>query len=179
MSYGEVTRWLGDAYEASQRGDPEGVVKRNALVQTPGFVGAFLLDRTLEPALREFGLEEVKILDPCCGTGHLLCQAFDRLWPLWEAHAPALHPVMRAQRILDAIHGVDIDRMAVALCRFRLGYCAGLAARIPHLEAVPDWRINVAWGDALLPAEDPLQPFRRRPVPAWCAGGLEFSKVIK
>lgn len=170
MNYGELTRWLGDAYEASQRKDPEGVVKRNALIQTPGFVGAFLLDRTLTPALETFGLEGLRVIDPCCGTGHLLCQAFDRLWPLWAEHAPGRPPAARAQKVLDAIHGIDVDRMAVALCRFRLGYTAATAAGIADRGAA--WKINVAWGDALLPADDPLQPFNRRPIPAWCAGGL-------
>jgi hypothetical protein len=172
-SFGEATRWIGDAYEASQRAKGErGTVKIAALVQTPGFVGAFLLDRTLDPAIEEFGLEEIRIIDPACGTGHLLCQAFDRLWPLWEDRHPGLSPMVRAQRVLDAIHGVDLDRMCVALARFRLGLSASNAAGIKFLETAPQWRIHVVWGDSLLPADDPLQPWNRDPKPEWCLGGL-------
>jgi hypothetical protein len=64
-SYGEFTRWLGDAYETHQRGRGlDGVVKRNALVQTPGFVSAFMLDRTLTPAIAEFGLRFLEAAPP-------------------------------------------------------------------------------------------------------------------
>jgi hypothetical protein len=173
IGYAECTRWIGDAYEAHQRSlGADGTVKRNALVQTPGFVGGFLLTHTMEPALDEVPLAEFRMLDPCCGTGHILCQAFDRLFARWLAAEPNAPRATLAQRTLDAIHGVDIDRMAVALARFRLAMCASNAAGVKHLETAPRWRIHVHWGDSLLPADDPLQPFRREPIPPWCAGGL-------
>jgi hypothetical protein len=171
-TFGEYTRWLGDAYEAHQWGRGHaGAVKRNALVQTPGFVSALLLDKTLTPAIAEFGLEIVRVIDPCCGAGHILCHAFDRLWPLWCAHAPEMPPIDRAQRVLDAIHGVDIDRMAVAIARFRLGLAASNAAGLRFLEAAPPWKIHVVWGDSLLPADHELQPWKRE-AKDWTHGGL-------
>jgi hypothetical protein len=171
-AYGEYTRWLGDAYATHQRGlGKDGAVKRNALVLTPGFVSALILDKTLTPAIAEFGLEVVRMIDPCCGPGHFLCHAFDRLWPLWCTHAPGMPPIDRAQRVLDAIHGVDIDRMAVAIARFRLGLAASNAAGLRFLEAAPPWKIHVVWGDSLLPADDELQPWNRA-AQDWTHGGL-------
>jgi hypothetical protein len=55
------------------------VRKRFALLQTPRFVESFILDRTLEPALEQFGLDEVTVFDPTCGSGHFLLGAFERL----------------------------------------------------------------------------------------------------
>ena len=47
------TRFLGDLYQDLS----EEARKRYALLQTPEFVEAWILDRTLEPAIREFGHE--------------------------------------------------------------------------------------------------------------------------
>ena len=46
------TRFLGDLYQDLS----EAARKKYALLQTPEFVEEFILDRTLEPALDEFGL---------------------------------------------------------------------------------------------------------------------------
>jgi hypothetical protein len=45
------TRFLGDLYQDLS----EATRKRYALLQTPEFVEEFILDRTLTPAIREFG----------------------------------------------------------------------------------------------------------------------------
>ena len=50
------------------------------------FVEEFILDRTLDPAIDEFGYSEVRLLDPACGSGHFLLGAFARL--LQAADAP-------------------------------------------------------------------------------------------
>ena len=66
------TRFLGDLYQDLS----EAAKKRYALLQTPDFVEEFILDRTLEPAIDEFGLDEVRLIDPTCGSGHFLIGAF-------------------------------------------------------------------------------------------------------
>ena len=50
--YVEETRFLGDLYQDLS----EAARKKYALLQTPEFVEEFILERTLEPALEEFGL---------------------------------------------------------------------------------------------------------------------------
>ena len=74
------TRFLGDLYqELSERAK-----KKFALLQTPVFVEEFILDRTLTPAIDEFGLEKVRMIDPTCGSGHFLLGGFARLFGLWS-----------------------------------------------------------------------------------------------
>src|SRR6516165_1727347 len=76
---GGDTRFLGDLYqELSERAK-----KKYALLQTPVFVEEFILDRTLTPAINEFGLEQVRMIDPTCGSGHFLLDAFSCLFDLW------------------------------------------------------------------------------------------------
>lgn len=69
------TRFLGDLYQDLS----EAARKRYALLQTPEFVEEFILDLTLTPALDEFGLDGLKLIDPTCGSGHFLLGAFSRL----------------------------------------------------------------------------------------------------
>ena len=67
------TRFLGDLYQ-----DLSQYAKDTyALLQTPVFVEEFILDQTLEPALKERPLEGFKLIDPTCGSGHFLLGAFD------------------------------------------------------------------------------------------------------
>ena len=114
------TRFLGDLYQ-----DLSQYAKDTfALLQTPVFVEEFILDRTLEPALKERPLEGFKLIDPTCGSGHFLLGAFDRLLERWQKHAPNLEIRARVQTALDAIHGVDLNPFAVAIARFRLTVAA-------------------------------------------------------
>src|SRR5439155_6711864 len=78
------TRFLGDLYQDLS----EVAKKQYALLQTPVFVEEFILDRTLEPAIDEFGLAEVRLIDPACGSGHFLLGAFARLLAHWREREP-------------------------------------------------------------------------------------------
>lgn len=138
------TRFLGDLYqELSARAK-----KKFALLQTPVFVEEFILDRTLTPALDEFGIEDVRMIDPTCGSGHFLLGAFDRLFNEWARQEN--NEITAAQNALDGVSGVDINPFAVAIARFRLIVAAMQACHIERLSKAPGWRIHVATGDSLL-----------------------------
>ncbi|WP_219814845.1 BREX-2 system adenine-specific DNA-methyltransferase PglX [Rathayibacter sp. AY1D5] len=140
------TRFLGDLYQ-----DLSDYAKKTyALLQTPDFIEEFILDRTLTPAIAEFGLTGLKLIDPACGSGHFLLGAFERLTAEWAAVAPGLDKGERVQRALDSVHGVDLNPFAVAIARFRLTVAAIKAAGIPTLTAAPAFRYRLAIGDSLL-----------------------------
>jgi hypothetical protein len=140
------TRFLGDLYQDLS----EAAKKTYALLQTPVFVEEFILDRTLEPAIREFGLKEVKLIDPTCGSGHFLLGAFERLVRRWMLDAPAENERVLVQRALDSVYGVDLNPFAVAIARFRLLVAALKASRVRRLAQAPDFKLHVATGDSLL-----------------------------
>ncbi|MEA3410513.1 MAG: BREX-2 system adenine-specific DNA-methyltransferase PglX [Pseudomonadota bacterium] len=140
------TRFLGDLYQDLS----EAARKRYALLQTPEFVEAFILDRTLEPAIAEFGLGQVRLIDPTCGSGHFLLGAFRRLLDRWFRKAPGTPERELVQRALDGVHGVDINPYAAAIARFRLLIEALKASGIRRLKEAPGYRINVTAGDSLL-----------------------------
>jgi SAM-dependent methyltransferase len=139
------TRFLGDVYQDLS----EHARENFALVQTPKYVEAFILDRTLEPALEDRPLEGFKVIDPACGSGHFLLGAFARILRRWDADAPGLGTRDRVQRTLDAVWGVDLNPFAVAIATFRLTVAALQAIGQSSLERAPSFDIHVLTGDSL------------------------------
>jgi len=143
------TRFLGDLYQDLS----EAARKKYALLQTPEFVESFILDRTLDPAIAEFGLSDFRMIDPACGSGHFLLGAFARLLDRWLKKEPGTNVRVLAQRSLDSIHGVDINPYAVAIARFRLLLAAMRSSGIERLRDAPAFKIQVVCGDSLLHGE--------------------------
>ena len=140
------TRFLGDLYQDLS----DDARKRFALLQTPEFVEEFILDRTLTPALDEFGLAGTRLIDPACGSGHFLLGAFARLLRAWFDREPGTPERALVQRALDGVYGVDINPFAAAIARFRLLVAALRASRTARLKEAPNFQIHVAAGDSLL-----------------------------
>ncbi|SIO85590.1 BREX-2 system adenine-specific DNA-methyltransferase PglX [Nocardiopsis sp. JB363] len=142
------TRFLGDLYQDLS----ENARKTYALLQTPEFVEEFILDRTMDPAVREFGYQDLKMIDPTCGSGHFVLGAFKRLVKLHSQGQPGgdVHAQVRAA--LDSVHGVDINPFAVAIARFRLLVAAMAAANTRTFAEAGkyDWPIHLAVGDSLI-----------------------------
>ncbi|WP_036374634.1 BREX-2 system adenine-specific DNA-methyltransferase PglX [Micromonospora sp. ATCC 39149] len=140
------TRFLGDLYQ-----DLSAHAKKTyALLQTPDFVEEFILDRTFEPAVKEFGLPDTSVIDPTCGSGHFLLGAFGRLVKLWRKREPAGDIRVLVERALGQVTGVDINPFAVAIARFRLLVAAMKECGLTSLERTPAWPVRVATGDSLL-----------------------------
>ncbi|MEV5178733.1 BREX-2 system adenine-specific DNA-methyltransferase PglX [Streptomyces werraensis] len=144
------TRFLGDLYQDLS----EAARKTYALLQTPEFVEEFILDRTMNPAVREFGYEGLKMIDPTCGSGHFVLGAFRRLVRLWAEGQPGKDVHERVRAALDSVHGVDINPFAVAIARFRLLVAAMAAGGVRTLveAAKYEWPVHLAVGDSLIKA---------------------------
>lgn len=158
------TRFLGDLYQNLS----EAARKKYALLQTPVFVEEFILDRTLEPAIKEFGLCDIqgrelsaqkkpipsdhllRLIDPTVGSGHFLLGAFDRLFAHWQRQEPMTEPAVLAERCLNSLFGVDLNPYAANIARFRLLVAALKACGIKRLREARDFRVNIAVGDSLL-----------------------------
>ena len=63
--------------------------------------------------------EELKVLDPACGSGHILTYAFDLLYAIYEEQG--FDPVRIPQYILEKnLYGIEIDKRAAMLSSFAL-----------------------------------------------------------
>ncbi|WP_413807183.1 BREX-2 system adenine-specific DNA-methyltransferase PglX [Streptomyces sp. OE57] len=146
------TRFLGDLYQWLS----ESARKTYALLQTPEFVEEFILDRTMDPVVRELGgkFGELKMIDPTCGSGHFVLGAFRRMVRLFAEREPGRDVHERVRDALNAVHGVDINPFAVAIARFRLLVAGMAAAGVRTLAQVGryDWPIHLAVGDSLIKA---------------------------
>jgi hypothetical protein len=145
---------MGDLY---QELDP--VVKdRFALCQTPDFVRAFILDRTLTPAIEEFGAEDVRLLDPACGSGHFLIDGLKRLVVATAKKHTAWPRDKVVAHALDRVVGIDLNDYACALARTRLIMTAAELAGVTKLEDAGRFHPHVYWADGLEQVECEEEP---------------------
>ena len=108
-------------------------------------------------------VSEVTVMDPCCGSGHFLVEAFSMLWQM-RAEEEALDPVGAQDAVLrDNLFGLELDprcvqiaMFAVALSAWKAGggwrhlptphiACSGIPVKAP----VEDWKA-LARGDERL-----------------------------
>lgn len=143
---GQDTRFLGDLYQDLS----EDVRKRYALLQTPEFVEAFILDYTLMPAIAEFGVKTARLIDPACGSGHFLLGAFERLLDAHLRSAPGVDVRTHALAALEQVYGVDINPYAVAIARFRLTLTYLTRCGFTQLKQAPKLKLNLVVADSLL-----------------------------
>ncbi|MEU0991092.1 hypothetical protein [Streptomyces sp. NPDC005953] len=106
----------------------------HALAQSPWWVADGILDRTLIPAAREFRDTTLLLIDPTCGTGHMLVRAVGMVWELYttgELQPRQMHmhgvtgwtpvpPAVAARRILDGVDGAELDPITAAVARLRV-----------------------------------------------------------
>lgn len=146
---------LGDLYQALSVEARKG----RALCQTPRFVSDLLLNITVPPAIDRWGLDGLRMIDPACGTGHILIEAFVRVWTqMGGRHDRRPFDSDRIARAVAAVHGVDLDPYAAAVASYRL---LALACRMGggarRLDQVPaEWTPRVVAADSLLDADELL-----------------------
>jgi len=65
--------------------------------------------------------EEIRVIDPACGSGHFLLYAFDVLERIWWEQRPDIDRAAVPKKILEQnLYGVDIDLRAAQLAAFNL-----------------------------------------------------------
>lgn len=64
-------------------------------------------------------LEEIKLIDPACGSGHILVYAFDLLYDMYLEAGYSEREIPRLI-IEKNLYGLDIDKRAVQLASFAL-----------------------------------------------------------
>lgn len=144
---------MGDLY---QELDPV-VKERFALCQTPDFVRAFILDRTLTPAAEKFGADEVRLIDPACGSGHFLIDALKRIVSMTAQKHPDWDRPKLVTHALERVVGIDLNDYACALARTRLIMTASELAGVTRLADAARFHPHVYWADGLEQVEQDKQ----------------------
>lgn len=86
-------------------------------------------DGTWRPAAGTFtnwaqNVKDLKILDPCCGSGHFLVSAFRMLVPIYThlTHSEVYSACVRVLR--DCLYGLELDKRCVEISVFALALAA-------------------------------------------------------
>lgn len=157
---------LAGLYERALELPSERARKQSGTYYTPAALVDCLLDHCLEPALDHAcarpdpaaALLDLKICDPACGSGRFLLAVARRLADRLVALDGRARTEAMAAVIERCIHGVDVDPIAIELCRLSLQIEAGGRARCDRLRC----------GDALLGAPAEHAPSWSA-ADAWCA----------
>jgi hypothetical protein len=83
--------------------------------------GATVVGRQLSVVEPPRPLHALDLIDPCCGSGHFLREAFDMFAAMYRERHPELSAAEIADRILERhLHGVDLDPRAAQLTALTL-----------------------------------------------------------
>ena len=110
--------------------------------------------------------EQLTVMDPCCGSGHMLTYAFDLLYAIYEeeGYAPSEIPT---QILTHNVFGTEIDPRAAALAAFALMMKARARQRrflrdpaLPNIQVIGPVEFNAAELDQLTGTEGNAQADR-------------------
>lgn len=147
---------LGAVYEqylSFRAQDPEGMQaldiakrarrKQQGIYYTPQFVVRYIVQQTLgrlldDPAMTPDRARRLRVLDPACGSGSFLIEAFDVLDRWLARRDPDTDARARRLAILQHnLYGVDLDDQAVEVTRLNLLLRAaqerGLLPKLAHI----------------------------------------------
>jgi predicted RNA methylase len=110
------------------------------------------IQNEFRPPARSLSVQEIKVLDPACGSGHFLLGAFDLLLEMWREERPDLPEWRIPALILEHnLYGVDIDLRACQIAAIALWLKARttferLKGNDPNAKFKPK-RINIVCAD--------------------------------
>lgn len=114
---------------------------------TPAALADVLVDRVLSAwaaVARPCRFQDVKFLDPACGSGTFLCSAYAWLRTYFEREfGEELSSEQRAELLTTCILGVDLDERSLGLAQVQLLELAQLDGRLPPMAD------NLLHGDAV------------------------------
>ena len=210
-------RFLGKVIEVRSDGESTAVTveekpevrKAGGVYYTPSYIVDYIVENTLGALLRGKSpdeADELRVLDPACGSGSFLTGAYQSLldWRLSQyREAPARYPnrirhsadgiVLRIEEkrriLLDNIYGVDLDQNAVEVSKLSL-LLKMLENEHDTAEIeeplLPDLSGNIKWGNSLIGSDffsgqdmaehDDEEVYRVKPFD-W-AGGSGFGEIM-
>jgi hypothetical protein len=107
----------------------------------------YVRDADRVPSARK-PVREITFLDPACGSGHFLIEAFDLLYAMYQEDGELKEPGEICAAILESnLYGIDIDERAVQIAALALAMKAWGKAQdfIPH-------RVNLVATNIALPS---------------------------
>lgn len=120
--------YLGYQLEKAKAPEQEGKNlkkrKEQGIYYTPKFVVDYIVQNALGPVLDQCqsinDLQQIKILDPACGSGSFLLAAMNFVIKKYEEFGSKSDSFLKIRILQNNIYGVDLDQQAVELARLNL-----------------------------------------------------------
>jgi hypothetical protein len=159
---------VAQAIKERDKSDTKPFRKAHGVYYTPKWIVRFIADQTLGHLLRGRSPEEVRelrVLDPACGSGSFLVEAFGLLDTYWAGQEPPRTPAdvrdRRVRILRENIFGVDLDPQAVEIAQLNL-----LLVALDQRELLPDLARNIVVANSLLEKGPSEQWFGEPPATA-------------
>ncbi len=102
--------------------------------------------------------QELRVIDPACGSGHFLLYAFDVLERIWWAETDLDHGEIPAQILEHNLYGVDIDLRSCQLAAFNLYLKARERAEEEDNSEFEMPKVNIVCADSSVAEIDAAMP---------------------
>ncbi len=127
--------------------------KEQGIYYTPKFIVDYIVSHTLGEKLKEikseYDLNEIKILDPACGSGSFLTKALEVMNDKYKDFSAPGDQITKTRILLGNIYGVDLDPKAVELAKLNL-----LIDALDKKDKLPDITENIRVGNSLISGEE-------------------------
>ena len=135
--------WIGWGYQYLKRAEEKEVFRRSLnngckisdkelLLTTQFFTESYMIDFLLQTSFNHYeDLSQVRLIDPACGGGNFLTQAFDYFYNYYTKHHPNLSNEKIVSSILNEhLYGYDLDENLAKIGRLSLFLKASKIASI-------------------------------------------------
>lgn len=136
--------------------------KSQGIYYTPENIVDFIVQNTVGEVLSKCKtiaeIEQIRVLDPACGSGSFLIRVFDEFLLHYQRieNSPLFHFEMRKRILQNNIYGVDLDDRAVEITKLNLLVKAlegsgGIV--ISGRKILPNLKLNIRCGNSLISGE--------------------------
>lgn len=147
---------IGEVYER-YLGETQ---KRNhGIYYTPEYIVNYIVENTVGKLLKNCKsieeLENIRVIDPACGSGSFLIRVFDEFLKNYKRFqdAPLFEFELRKKILLKNIYGVDLDERAVEITKLNLLVKALEGAAhldISGKKILPNIKLNIRCGNSIV-----------------------------
>jgi type I restriction-modification system DNA methylase subunit len=134
--------------------------KSQGIYYTPEYIVDYINENTigelLKSAKKAEDIKKIKALDPACGSGSFLINAFDKFYQAYKK-AGAVQKLgdfaVKKTILQHNLYGVDLDQRAVEICKLNLFLKALDGAKWEDLKGrklLPNLELNIRCGNSLI-----------------------------
>ena len=132
--------------------------KSQGIYYTPEYIVDYIVSNTVGELLDKTStaeeIKKIKVLDPACGSGSFLINAFDKFYAAYKKAAPEKKDFDIKKTILqNNLYGVDLDERAVEICKLNLMLKALDKHKWDELKGrklLPSLHLNIRHGNSLI-----------------------------